>query len=219
MIVYVPYVATAGGGGGGGLTFYIGFEEAPGGTVTGDPDTERDAFITDASAGSLDILNFEDSGVWEIGSTTEGDFVLEGVTMNINNDGNGTANSANNGRFNTSPSPDAALFGEYSLYDDGSTVVEVVFTFTPNISGFAFFVTDPGDFSRGNINVELTDEDDNIVGDHQIAPAETASGALAHYGFFDTSGTKYKKVRVYIEGGIPSTATDGIGIDDLIVVP
>lgn len=187
----------------GGFLLFEGYTAAPGGTVTGDAETVRDEFLSYLSVTSPET--YEDPP-WENG------FPLDSLPTTSNgNTATVTATTMpviavnNAGRFNTTPA--GFQFAELS------SVTDPTWTFSANMAGFGFFMTDAGDFDAV-WTVRVTDEN-AVVTDYEINAGAEPNGNLRFWGFLDNSGLGYVSVQIFCT---PDLSGDAVSVDDVYIV-
>lgn len=178
---------------------FFGENQAPGGTVAGDPLTAQNNFVSNLSG-----VGSEGFESYASGTGTPLAIAFPGssgsITATLSGSGN-IQNFTGAGRFNTTPT--------------GSQWWEVSGTFNiafdQAISAFGFYGTDIGDFN-GQITLALTDI--NGIVTNLVVP-NTVNGnnaSLLFYGFIDT-GNSYSSIAF----GNTNAGTDFFGFDDMII--
>jgi len=189
----------------GPITTYAGYTEAPGGLVTGDAQTKRDAFVGALITTSIRTETFEGfpSGA---ATTLDLKFGTAGPLATLTEASGAIQEAPTDGRFNTSSG--GQRFWQTSQSFD--------VTFASPVSAFGFFATDVGDFA-GTLTVRLTPSSSTTTTDFTVN-GNTASGSLAFWGFIADDATTYSKVSFNITN-IPNTSNtaDVFGFDDMII--
>lgn len=178
---------------------FFGENQTPGGTVSGDPLTARNTFVSNLSG-----VGSEGFESYASGTGTPLAIAFPGSTGSITatlSGSGGVANSTGAGRFNTTP------LGRQWWEVSGTFDI----AFDQAISAFGFYGTDIGDFN-GQITLALTDI--NGIVTNLVVP-NTVNGnnaSLLFYGFIDT-GNSYTSIAF----GNTNAGTDFFGFDDMII--
>lgn len=178
---------------------FFGENQTPGGTVSGDPLTAQNNFVSNLSG-----VGSEGFESYASGTGTPLAIAFPGssgsITATLSGSGN-VENLMGAGRFNTTSA--------------GSQWWEVSGTFNiafdQAISAFGFYGTDIGDFN-GQVTLALTDI--NGIVTNLVVP-NTVNGnnaSLLFYGFIDT-GNSYSSIAF----GNTNAGTDFFGFDDMII--
>lgn len=234
-MTYVAFISPSGGGDPPvGLTMFFAINESPSSTVTGDPVTERAAFMA-----MLDGVANEPFDGFSIGTSTSPTISRNGTVCTLdqlvvqeNEDFTDLeeviaditiANTGGVGRFNTSGTSDRWLDVRVETGYDGGFPSGLWygrfrkrFMFSNAIAAFGFYGTDFGDFVTSNkVVAELTDSDE-IVTSHIITDTGVhLNGNLIFWGFVDDTKT-YTKVIIYVDQADGESPAEGLGIDDLV---
>ena len=178
---------------------FFGENQTPGGTVSGDPLTAHNTFVSNLSG-----VGSEGFESYASGTGTPRTIAFPGssgsITATLNGNGN-VENLTSSGRFNTTPM--GRQWWEVSGMFD--------IAFGQAISAFGFYGTDIGDFN-GQITLALTDI--NGIVTNLVVP-NTVNGrnaSLLFYGFID-SGNSYTSIAF----GNTNAGTDFFGFDDMII--
>jgi hypothetical protein len=180
------------------VTIYFGENTLPSGTVSGDPETARNAFLAALSAG-VSTENFDGfaDGVAPSSLTFSGSAGTIDATIAA---GSGLVTGAPCcGRFATSGS---------SLFDVSDSFL---ITFNSPIAAFGFYGTDIGDFS-GQVTITLLrsgQPDETLTVPNTINGPD---GSLLFYGLIDSANPF-----TGLTFGNTSAGNDYFGFDDLTV--
>lgn len=217
-----------------GLTMFFEINESPSSTVTGDPVTERAAFMAMLSGvanepfDGFSVGTSADLTITRNGTTCTVDQLLAAYDedfIDVYETSTDVVISSNTvaGRFNTSSTSDRWLDARVGTgYDAGAPSglwdgrYRLQFEFSTAIAAFGFYGTDFGDFATANkVVVDLTDSD-SVVTTHTITDTSAHSnGNLIFWGFVDDTKT-YTKVLIYVDQADGESPDEGLGIDDLV---
>jgi len=178
---------------------FFGANDMPSGTVSGDPLTQRNAFLGALSGG----VGTEDFEGFALRTTTPLNLSFTGSTAAITAtlSGAGTdIDTAGAGRFATS--------GSQFVETPGGGDFEI--TFDSAIAAFGFYGTDLGDVNN-NLAITLTDTA-NVETTFTLATAGKPSGGLIFWGFVDTVSEYTKIAFDNVPGG-----GDVFGFDDMTI--
>ncbi|WP_334188478.1 PEP-CTERM sorting domain-containing protein [Noviherbaspirillum sp.] len=179
-------------------TVFFGENLNPGGSVSGNPVSARNLFLSNLSGG-VGNQTFE---TFATGTASPLALSFPGSTGSITAtlNGNGQVlNSPGAGRFNTTAG--GSKFWEMS----GSFSID----FSDPIAAFGFYGTDIGDFN-GQVTLELSGG-----GTTNLTVSNTVNannGSLLFFGFIDPSQT-YTKITF----GNTASGTDFFGFDDMVI--
>lgn len=178
---------------------FFGENQTPGGTVSGDPLTAHNTFVSNLSGvGSEGFESYANGTGTPLAIAFPGS--TGSITATLTGSG-GVENNTGAGRFNTTP------LG--SQWWEVSGTFDIAFD--QAISAFGFYGTDIGDFN-GQITLALTDI--NGIVTNLVVP-NTVNGnnaSLLFYGFIDT-GNSYTSIAF----GNTNAGTDFFGFDDMII--
>lgn len=179
------------------ITFF-GENQSPGLTVTGDPLTARNSFVSTLAPG----VGTED---FETPTT------LPNIAFPVSS---GTVTASLTGGAASINSSGGSVVGRFAT--SGSSYVEVDggggfnIAFDSAISAFGFYGTDIGDVS-GSLSIQLTDSGGGLTNINVPNSTNSNSGSLLFFGFIDLT-TTYTNIAFFNSG-----AGDFFGFDDMIV--
>jgi hypothetical protein len=180
-------------------TVYFGENQAPAGTVSGDPLAARASFLAGLSGVSSE--GFESFAIGK-SAPINLSFTGSGGALAAELTGVGQiTNDTDVGRFNTTP-------GGSRWWDVSG---DFTITFGTAVSAFGFYGIDIGDFN-GQVTVALTDINDVVTNYTVDNTVNGRNGSLLFWGFIDGVNS-YKKV-VF---GNTNAGTDFFGFDDMVI--
>jgi len=187
---------------------YFGENQAPAQTVTGNPLTAHNDFLSHLSG--VGTETFESLTAGTTANTTPLNLTFPGstgsITAALSGEGSVFASPSSAGRFNTTGAEAGPKAGQW-WYVSGAFELN----FSTAISAFGFYGTDIGDF-EGQVTISLTDAAGAVTDMTVNNTVNGTDGSLLFWGFIDNDKS-YTKITF----GNTAAGVDQFGFDDMVI--